>query len=41
MYISFIPSRPNKEPVKSIELLKQLKISYSGERYANDSFLKG
>jgi len=41
MYLSFIPSRPDKQPLRGIELLKQLKISYSGERYANDSLLQG
>ena len=41
MHLSFIPSRPNKQPLRGIELLKHLKISYSGERYANDSLLQG
>ena len=41
VHFNFSSLRPDKKPLRNIELLKKLQLSFSGERYANIPSVKG
>ena len=41
VHVQFSSLRTDKEPLKSVELLKKLQLSYSGSSHSADSSVKG